>query len=102
MLMKLNELLKKFNLNLDLSDELLNCEIEGEYKKVEKKKLVLTENSPKGIVMKEFDGYSIKGVDCECLIAPSNTVRTVSCYYKKENFSHGYSYGYDGKVTSIV
>ena len=98
--MKLEELLKKFKIKLDLSDKLMNININGEYDNVEEKELILTTI---GLVKKEFHTYIFTGNNCKCLVSPSNPVRTVS-YYEEKNEKYGYGYSYDknGNVSSIV
>lgn len=98
-IMKVSELLKKHNLNIELSKQLLNKTIQGDYKTVKKTKLILDNNMH---LKEEHDCYLFTGDDCQCIIAPTNSYQTVSYNVKKENYAIGCSYDNEGNVTSIA
>ena len=92
--------MKQYGLDLDLSEEILGITLNGDYTRMKKDKFFLPVHDGMGKDL--YEGYRFSGDGCECLIAPKNKVRTVSCYYYKENYSRGCSFDYEGKVTSIV
>lgn len=95
---KIKELLKKFNLNLKLTEHILNLDVEGTYYAVEKDNLMF--HYKKGF--SNFDCFVFKGYDDILIIVPKNKLEHV-VYRKRFNETYiGQSYNIKGNISFIA
>lgn len=94
------ELLKQFNLDLDLPLKVLNLEVEGEYDSFEIIYEFLSYITMEGTIdYSKFKIYLFENDDYHCMIIPDNTLRTVRVAKKIAGNWRGYYFDCFGNIS---
>ena len=98
------DLLKQFDLDLELPDNILNMNVEGEFNSVEQKEgYFFTGVNPTSY--KKYGYFEFRGQYCFCRIVPDCQYQIISIYKViGDEFPKaiGKTYSADGKVTAIT
>lgn len=97
--MKIFELLNKFQLNIPLPQNILNFDVEGEYKEFEKTKMSLPYITKYAIESYDvFETYLFKSDENKIFIAPNNFYNMLGIYKKYNEKFYGSTYNFKGEL----